>query len=129
MGKKKERRFERQHILVEARVEAYTPYLVEYSRSSSRGGNHSAMHRHNLRIAGKTYSFLARGWRQWAYRTDAVSFEWEWDRTRKFRHILVHTFVTVDQNGAQILRGDRRAKKQWRTTPARQSAWLRGKND
>ena len=52
-------------------------FLREKYRSPSKGGNTKALHSHVLTIDGGQYSFLALGTKQWAYKSDTVSFEYE----------------------------------------------------
>lgn len=107
------------HRVEEAKLERYVKVLVEKSRPPSRGGNTRAMHRHILVINGVGYSFLAAGSRQFAFKSDTVSFSWRWDDTRKYRNIDVETLVVKDKVGQIIVRQVVGAKAQWRTADAR----------
>ena len=83
----------------------YNRYLIDRHRPPSRGGNTKSLHSHTLIIEGQRYSFLAFGSRQWAYKYDTVSFEYEVKDGHK--NILKETFVATSKSGETIVRGDR----------------------
>ena len=111
-----------------AEVQSYGAYLKDKSRPPSKGGNTSAWHQHVLRIEGEAYSFLARGARKWVFASDRVSFEWDWDETKKYRNINPASMTTVDRQGAPVRRGDRTSKP-WRTAATRTPASRREQRD
>jgi hypothetical protein len=84
----------------------------------SRGGNTGARHQHRLTIGGEVYSFLALGAKKWVFARDLVSFEWDWDKTQRYRNIECDSVETWDRNGKLIVRGLRGFKK-WRIAPTR----------
>jgi hypothetical protein len=51
-------------------------------------------------------------------KTDTVSFEWQWDRSQRWRNINPDTFEARDKNGAVVERGNR-GSKPWRTATTR----------
>lgn len=111
-----------------APVEHYGAYLKDKYRPPSRGGNTGAWHQHVLTIRGEKYSFLARGSRKWVFASDLVSFEWDWDETKKYRNIKAESLITKDKNGKLVLRGDR-SWKPWRTADTRMPASRREQRD
>lgn len=112
-----------------AAFESYSAVLKEPGRPPSRGGNTKAWHRHQIRIAGEPYSFLAAGAQKWAFVGDLVSFEWEWDKTKTYRNVVRETFVAYDKAGKLIRRGNRDTSKTWRTAQARLPASRREQRD
>lgn len=109
-------------------VQSYGAYPKDKSRPPSRGGNTGAWHQHVLTIDGETYSFLARGARKWVFASDRVSFEWDWDESRRYRNIVPASLTTVDRHGRSVRRGDRTSKP-WRTAEARLPASRREQRD
>lgn len=109
-----------------AEVEHYAAYLKDKSRPPSRGGNRGAWHQHVLTVGGETYSFLAPWSGKFVYKGEAVSFDWEWDASGKYRNVDLASVVAFKPNGEQLRRGDRGNKK-WRTAntrpPGRRSEW------
>jgi hypothetical protein len=101
-----------------ANFEEYKAFLNENSRPPSRGGNTRAWHQHRITIAGEVYSFRALGTKQWVYKNDTVSFEWEWDTSGKYRNIKKETLQAWDKNGCMIIRGYRDSKL-WRISETR----------
>lgn len=97
---------------------SYEAFLKDKHRPPSKGGNTRAWHQHVIVIAGVKYSFLACGSKQWAYKGDKISFEWDWDPTKTYRNIVKETFRTVDRHGNPIVRGIR-GDKPWRTATTR----------
>lgn len=114
--------------VVDAKFESYFANLVEPYRPPSRGGNTKAHHQHAIIIGGERYSFLALGSRKWAYITDTVSFDWEWDGSKKHRNIKPETFVAKDKGGNVMIRGHRDTKK-WRTASTRMPGSRREQRD
>lgn len=100
-----------------AKIKDYQMYLKEKSRPPSNGGNTKALHSHVLVINGEKYSFLALGSKQWVFKTDLVSFEYELNG--QYKNIKNETLVTVDKNGKEVVRGNRGFKKQLRTSDTR----------
>jgi len=109
-------------------VEKYGAYLQESYRPPSRGGNTRAWHSHVLTIGGERYSFLTLGAKKWVYAHDSVSFDWNWDETKKYRNIDPDTIQVWDKHGIAVQRGERGTKK-WRTAPARMPASRREQRD
>jgi hypothetical protein len=105
------------HRVERTTLDGYNAILKEPYRPPSQGGNTSAMYQHRLRIGGDIYVFLARGSRKWVYKGDTVSFDWQPDPSGKLRNILLDSFETWNGSGRPVVRGDRRAKPQWRTAP------------
>ena len=103
--------------VVDGRISEYRTYLRERSRPPSRGGNGSALHSHVLVIDGARYSFLARGFQQWVYKSDRVSFRFE--RRGKFLNVVKESLRTKDRHGRPVVRGNRDFKRQLRTALAR----------
>jgi hypothetical protein len=101
-----------------ATIEDYRTLLLEPSRSPSRGGNGPAWHSHRITINGDHYSWRGLGFRQWIYKSDTVSFEWEWDASHKYRNIDPDSIVVTDKNGKAITRGER-GTKAWRSATQR----------
>src|SRR3954467_13863588 len=83
-------------------VEHYGTYLKEKSRPPSRGGNSGAWHQHVLTIGGEKYSFLAPWSGKLVYKGEAVSFDWEWDASGKYRNADLATVVASKANGEQV---------------------------
>ena len=106
------------HLRIEnAKIDRYRAALREPHRPPSRGGNTSALHVHLLTIAGSTFSFLARGSRQWVYKSDLVSFEYE--IKGNYRNVIRATLRAIDLRGCPVVRGDRRYKEKLRSTITR----------
>ena len=87
----------------------YKTFLHEPSRPQGPGGNTTALHRHVLSIGGAEYGFFARGALKWAFKGDAVSFDFERvqkDGKTSF-NIQPGSFATVDGKGQSVLRGHR----------------------
>lgn len=101
----------------DAKIEDYFTVLKEKSRPPSKGGNTKALHAHYIKIDGKIYSFLAFGSKQWVYKTDRVSFEFE--MKGEYRNILRETICTTDGNGDVVIRGLRGFSKELRTADTR----------
>ena len=111
-----------------ATIEAYSSALVDKYRPPSKGGNTRAWHVHFLTIGGERYSFRALGTRQWVFAKDTVSFDWDWDETKRYRNIAPESIVTVDKNGKAVRRGIR-GEKPWRSADARMPASRREQRD
>jgi hypothetical protein len=103
--------------ITDAQIDSYNAYLYEPSRPPSRGGDTRALHQHVIHIAGERYSFMALGARRWVFKTDRVSFDYEFNGP--YRNILKKTLVTVDANGKSVVRGNRGFKPQLRTSLGR----------
>lgn len=112
----------------DAKIEKYVTTRKEHHRPPSRGGDTGAWHQHVLVIDGKSYSFLNAGSRQWVYKSDSVSFEWEWDKTSKYRNIKTETIAVKDKAGKPIVR-QVPATKKWRTAPPRMPVSRRENRD
>lgn len=102
----------------DAKIQSYETFLAEKSRSPSKGGNGRAWHSHRITIDGERYSWLGLGFRQWIYKADTVSFEWEWDATHKYRNVDAGSIVVRDKDGKAVKRGER-GTKAWRTATQR----------
>ena len=100
-----------------AKVENYSAFWVEKYRPPSKGGNTKAFHSHVLTIEGEKYSFLALGTKQWVYKSDTVSFEFE--IKNKYKNIKKDTIETLDKEGNKVKRGNRGFKKKLRTAETR----------
>lgn len=70
-------------------------------------------YQHRLIIDNEVYSFLALGAQRWVFKQDTVSFEWDWDKTGKYRNIKATTLQTSNKNGKEIVRGTRKAGAPW----------------
>lgn len=68
-------------------------------------------------IEGEKFSFLALGSQQWVFKSDNVSFEYKIENG--YKNIIKDTIVTIDRNGNVVSRGNRAAKTQLRSAPAR----------
>lgn len=89
-----------------AKFEYYPrPYLIEKHKPPSRGGNSGSLHQHVLIIEGERYSFVKVGWKQAVFESDTVSFEWDWDKSGKYRNINTATMRVYDKNGKRVVRG------------------------
>ncbi|NHO40333.1 hypothetical protein GOB80_11705 [Acetobacter ghanensis] len=109
-----------------SKFQSYDVYLKDKSRPPSRGGNCRAWHQHVITIDGEKYSFLAAWSGKFVYRNETISFNWECDKSGKYRNVDVTSVVACSKAGNEIIRGDRSGKK-WRTAdnrlPARRSEW------
>lgn len=109
-----------------AQLEDYKIYLQEKYRPPSKGGNTRAWHSHVMVIDGERYSFLAAWAGRFVYKGETVSFDWDWDTTRKYRNIDRSSVIAYSRAGKEVVRGDR-SDKRWRTAttrlPARRSEW------
>lgn len=99
------------------KISDYTKVLTEKSRPPSRGGNGKARHTHILTIDGERYSFIAFDSKQWVFKTDTVSFDYE--VRDGYNNIAPESIVTKDKNGKPIVRGNRGFVKKLRTADAR----------
>lgn len=108
--------------------ESYQTFLKDKYRPPSQGGNTRAWHQHVLTIDGEKYSFLALGAQKWVFANDTVSFDWEWDKTERYRNVLVKSLVTKAKHGNPVVRGNR-GSKSWRTAEARMPASQREQRD
>jgi hypothetical protein len=110
----------------QAQVDDYRAYLKDKYRPPSKGGNTGAWHQHVLKIGGETYSFLAAHAGKFVYKGETVSFDWEWDETKRFRNVAIDSVVAHKRDGSPVTRGSRGGKA-WRTAenrlPARRSNW------
>ncbi len=110
------------------RVANYKTFLVDKYRPPSRGGNTRAWHRHSFEVEGDQFSFLALGAKKWIFAKDTVEFNWEWNKTKKYRNVLPETVSTKDADGNIEVRGERGDKK-WRTSSVRMPASQREQRD
>ena len=101
-----------------AKIDSYETYLKDKHRPPSRGGNGRAWHSHVIKIDGHTYSFLGLGFRKWAYKTDTVSFDWQWNEAQRYRNIIPESFAACNKDGNEIVRGHR-GTNPWRTGTTR----------
>lgn len=101
----------------DAKIDDYFTVLKEKSRPPSRGGNTKARHAHYIKIEGKIYSFLAFGSKQWVYKSDRVSFEFE--MKGEYRNVLPESIRTTDKDGNVVIRGLRGFSKELRTANTR----------
>lgn len=110
----------------QAEVEHYRAYLKDKYRPPSKGGNAGAWHQHVLRIGGENYSFLAAHAGKFVFKGETVSFDWDWDETKRFRNVVVDSVVAHRRDGSPVVRGSRGGKA-WRIAetrlPARRSEW------
>ena len=90
-----------------ATIESYETYLKDRHRPPSRG---RAWHSHVIKIDEQIFSFLGLGFRKWAYKTDTISFEWQWESSQRWRNIDPDTFEARDKNGVEVERGHRGSK-------------------
>ena len=111
-----------------AQIEDYKSYLQEPRRPPSKGGNTRAWHGHVVTIDGEKFSFRALGTKQWVFKSDKISFDWEWDTTHAYRNISLGSIQVWDKNGEPVTRGERGSKK-LRTAPARLPASRREQRD
>lgn len=100
-----------------AKIEKYSNYLIEESRPPSRGGNTEALHRHFVTINKITYSFQALGTKQWVFKEDTVSFDYE--TNGQYKNIIPDTLETINKKGETVVRGIRGEKNKLRTAKAR----------
>jgi len=103
--------------IVDKKIDSYSTFLHEKYRPPSKGGNKNALHSHVLTISREQYSFLALGTKQWAYKSDTVSFTYV--VKGKFKNIIKNTLITVDRNGKSVIRGNRSFKIKLRTAETR----------
>ena len=99
------------------KISDYTKILTEKSRPPSRGGNGNARHTHILTIDGERYSFIAFDSKQWVFKTDTVSFDYE--LSNGYNNIAPDSIVTIDKNGKAVVRGNRGYVKKLRTADTR----------
>jgi glucose-6-phosphate dehydrogenase assembly protein OpcA len=99
------------------KIEKYSKLLLEKSRPPSKGGNTEASHMHLITINNIKYSFKALGAKQWIFKADTVSFEYEINGN--YKNIIPSTLITTDKNGEIVLRGIRGEKDKLRTADAR----------
>ena len=99
------------------KISDYVKILTEKSRPPSRGGNGKARHTHILTIDGVRYSFIAFDSKQWVFKTDTVSFDYE--VSNGYNNIVSDSIVTKDKNGKLVVRGNRGFVKKLRTADAR----------
>lgn len=100
------------------KLDGYKAFLKDKHRPPSKGGNTRAWHQHVLTIGEDKYSFLALGSKRWVFKNDLVSFDWDWDDSRKYRNIKPETLQTWDRNGKEVTRGER-GSKPWRFAETR----------
>jgi hypothetical protein len=86
-----------------AKIEEYSNCLIGKRRPFSKGERTRALHMHYVTINKIKYSFKALGTRQWVYKQDTVSFEYE--TNGEFKNIINNTLVTIDKKGVTIVRG------------------------
>jgi hypothetical protein len=101
-----------------ATIESYGSYLKDKPRPPSRGGNTRAWHQHVIRIDGEIYSFLAAHAGKFVYKGETVSFDWEWDESKRYRNIIRDSVIAWNAQGEAIIRGNRR-DKEWRSADMR----------
>ncbi len=99
------------------KITFYGKYLVEHSRPPSKGGNTNALHTHVLEIDGEKYSFFALGSQQWVFKSDTVSFEYEFKDG--YKKMLPESIKTLDRTGKLVSRGNHGFKTQLRTADTR----------
>ena len=109
------------------KITTYTKFLRENSRPPSKGGNTTALHSHVLEVDGEKYSFLALGSRQWIFKSDTVSFEYE--VKDGYKNVLPESIETIDQNGQPVTRGNRAFKRQLRKAVTRMPGSRRDQRD
>ena len=114
------------HTVLAQKFDTYTTFPKEKSRPPSRGGNTKALHSHCLTFGGESYSFLGLGSKQWAYKSDLVSFEFE--IKGEYKNIIPESLVTIERNGKEVFRGERGYKKTLRTVESRLPASRRELN-
>ena len=103
--------------VIKKKITSYDKYLTEKSRPPSKGGNGKARHSHVITIEGERYSFIAFDSKQWVFKTDTVSFEYEVNDG--YKNIIPETIVTTDKDGKPVVRGNRGYKKKLRTADTR----------
>ncbi|EFH5863045.1 hypothetical protein PPV52_000570 [Escherichia coli O103] len=103
--------------IIDARIDDYFTVLKEKSRPPSKGGNTKARHVHCIKIDGIIYSFFAFGSKQWVYKTDRVTFEYEMNGP--YRNIIPESISTTDRDGKLVIRGLRGFSKKLRTADTR----------
>ena len=111
---------------MDKKIEKYSAFLKEKHRPPSRGGNTKALHAHFITIDGEIYSFLGLGSKQWVFKSDRVSFEYE--IKDQYKNIIKETIVTIAKDGKEIVRGNRGFKKTLRTAETRLPASRREVN-
>ena len=99
------------------KIDIYQIYLKENSRPPSKGGNTKALHSHIITIDKEKYSFLAFGSKQWVFKVDLVSFEYE--LKDQYKNIIPETLVTIDKSGNEVIRGLRDFNKKLRSAGTR----------
>ena len=92
-----------------AKIDSYETYPKDKYRPPS-GGDKKAWHSHVVKIDGNTYTFLAPSRSQYAYKTDTVSFSWQWNETQRYRNIILETLEVRHKNGQEVVRGHRGSK-------------------
>ncbi|MGZ0799615.1 hypothetical protein ACXNAL_00065 [Kluyvera ascorbata] len=99
------------------KISEYIKILTEKSRPPSKGGNSKARHTHILIVDGERYSFIAFDSKQWVFKTDTVSFDYEINNG--YKNIIPDSIETIDKNGCRVVRGNRGYTKKLRTADAR----------
>ena len=99
------------------KISDYKKILTEKSRPPSRGGNSKARHTHIVTIDGERYSFIAFDSKQWIFKTDIVSFDYE--VKNGYNNIAPDSIATIDKNGKPVVRGNRGFVKKLRTAGTR----------
>lgn len=105
------------HSVSNKKITSYDKFLTEKSRPPSKGGNTKARHSHVIVIEGERYSFIAFDSKQWIFKTDTVSFEYEVNNG--YKNIIPETIITIDKDGKSVVRGNRGYKKKLRTADTR----------
>jgi hypothetical protein len=100
-----------------AKTEKYTSSLLEESRPPSKGGNTEALYMHFVTINNITFSFKALGTKQWIFKEDTVSFEYE--NNGEYKNIIHKTLETINKKGEIVVRGIRGEKNKLRTAKTR----------
>jgi len=116
------------HSIIEnKKIDNYTVFLKENSRPPSKGGNTNALHTHTLEIEGVKYSFFALGSKQWVFKSDTVSFDYE--IKDGYQNIVVETLATLDHDGKLVVRGNRGYKNKLRSATTRLPGSRRDQRD
>ena len=100
-----------------AKFDDYRYSLCDKYRPPSKGGNTKALHWHFIIINNITYSFKAPGTKQWVFKNDTVSFEYE--NKGEHKNIILETLKTMNKKGEIVIRGNRFEIQKKRTADTR----------
>lgn len=95
-----------------AKISEYRTRPVERTKPGS-GDSAKILHSHTIVVGGEEYTFLAKGHRKWAFKTDTISFDYNSKMLngKTYNNIVKSSLVTYNKEGEEVIRGDRSYKK------------------